>query len=473
MRKNNLLSVAVVVLGIGLICGSARAQVTSFSYQGKLDEAGVPANGQYDFLFKLYQVPSGGSQVGSDFVRDNVQVTNGIFTTFMSFGTTPFLTSPLYYVEVAVRPGASTGVYTVLSPRTAIQTTPYSLKSFASDIATNATLLDGIGSSSFVQTGDPRLTDARNPLPNSPNYIQNSSGLQASANFNVGGNGTVAGNLSAGTVLANLVSTTTLGVNGNLSMSGGGSISVDTGPREGRFNESLMVFNDVGQTNVSTGVTTEVTNQLINIGANTGREGPFLSSRDGFWMRFDTRAGFNGIHFFKKASGTGTETAMVTIDPSGNMGVGVTAPSAKLEVAGTVRVGVIGFGGLSSVCFNGSLILSSCSSSSRYKTNIDNFSNGLDLIRRLRPVSFNWRDGGMPDLGLVAEEVAAIEPLLTTTNSKGETEGVKYDRVGVVLINAVKEQQVQIEVLKKQISALTALLCADNGQADVCRSKEQ
>lgn len=47
----------------------------------------------------------------------------------------------------------------------------------------------------------------------------------------------------------------------------------------------------------------------------------------------------------------------------------------------------------------------------------------------------------MPDLGLVAEAVAEVEPLLTTPTDKGETEGIKYDRVGGVLVNAVNEQQ--------------------------------
>jgi hypothetical protein len=49
------------------------------------------------------------------------------------------------------------------------------------------------------------------------------------------------------------------------------------------------------------------------------------------------------------------------------------------------------------------------------------------------------------DLGLVAEEVAAAEPLLVTRNEKGEVEGVKYDRLSAVFINAFKEQQAQIE----------------------------
>jgi hypothetical protein len=41
--------------------------------------------------------------------------------------------------------------------------------------------------------------------------------------------------------------------------------------------------------------------------------------------------------------------------------------------------------------------------------------------------------------------VAAVEPLLVTHNSSGQVEGVKYDRLSAVFINAFKEQQAQIE----------------------------
>ena len=75
----------------------------------------------------------------------------------------------------------------------------------------------------------------------------------------------------------------------------------------------------------------------------------------------------------------------------------------------------------------------------------------------------------MADMGLVAEDVAAIEPLLTTTNDKGQVEGVKYDRVGVVLVNAVQEQQRQIEAQQKQIKSLTKIVCAMKPKADICR----
>ncbi len=164
------------------------------------------------------------------------------------------------------------------------------------------------------------------------------------------------------------------------------------------------------------------------------------------------------------------------IRASGGVGIGTNAPAAKLHVNGTIRLDTLGVAGSTPLCHNGSNQIATCSSSARYKSNISSFSPGLELIRKLRPVSFNWKDGGMSDMGLVAEEVNAVEPLLTTTNSKGEIEGVKYDRVGVVLVSAVQEQQrqiekqqKQIEQQRKQIESLTKIVCATNSTADICR----
>ena len=127
----------------------------------------------------------------------------------------------------------------------------------------------------------------------------------------------------------------------------------------------------------------------------------------------------------------------------------------------------LGSAGSTPLCRNTSNQISSCSSSARYISNITSFTSGLNVISRLRPVSFNWRDGGTLDLGLVAEEVAGAEPLLTSTNDIGQIEGVKYDRVGVVLVNAIKEQQGEIEsqrkeidALRREVSGLKALICA-------------
>jgi hypothetical protein len=141
-----------------------------------------------------------------------------------------------------------------------------------------------------------------------------------------------------------------------------------------------------------------------------------------------------------------------------------------------VALDVLGTGGSLSLCWNSAHQISTCSSSIQYKQNIHDYSSGLDVLKRLRPVSFNWKADDKPDLGLVAEEAGRVEPLLATYDDKGQIEGVKYDRVGVILINAVKEQQSQIEAQSRliarqqqQIDALTKLVCALNAAADVCK----
>ena len=58
----------------------------------------------------------------------------------------------------------------------------------------------------------------------------------------------------------------------------------------------------------------------------------------------------------------------------------------------------------------------------------------------------------MRDIGLGAEEVEQVEPLLTFRNANGEIEGVKYNQLSAVFINALKEQQAQIERQKNELS---------------------
>ncbi|MEK6303499.1 MAG: tail fiber domain-containing protein [Acidobacteriota bacterium] len=141
-----------------------------------------------------------------------------------------------------------------------------------------------------------------------------------------------------------------------------------------------------------------------------------------------TAIGANATAFQSNGIYIGTATEIVVVP-------------GRILLSGTLTVQEYESGGFSSVCKTVSGALAFCSSSLRYKTNIAPFNSGLSLVNRLRPITFDWKTGGMHDLGLGAEDVAAIEPLLVTYNKDGQIEGVKYDRIGVVLLNAVKEQQ--------------------------------
>ena len=116
-----------------------------------------------------------------------------------------------------------------------------------------------------------------------------------------------------------------------------------------------------------------------------------------------------------------------------------------------VRIAGLGAAGSTQLCRNADNEIATCSSSLRYKTNIAPFRFGLSFINQLRPITFDWKTGGMSDVGFSAEDVARINPLFVFYNSKGEVEGVKYDRLSVLFVNAFKEQQTQIEAQQKQL----------------------
>jgi hypothetical protein len=187
-----------------------------------------------------------------------------------------------------------------------------------------------------------------------------------------------------------------------------------------------------------------VTSEILSTGAGAGlkfRNRGSSTSDDWVWYSHG-----NVARLFR--SGTGD---LLTITTSGAVTFG-----------GVVALNAVGSAGGLLLCRNPSNQISHCSSSLRYKNNIAALDRGFDLINQLRPVTYDWKASGERDLGLVAEEVAKVEPLLVTRNEKGEIEGVKYDRITVALINVVKQQQSQIEALKK-------LVCKDHPEAELCR----
>jgi hypothetical protein len=54
-----------------------------------------------------------------------------------------------------------------------------------------------------------------------------------------------------------------------------------------------------------------------------------------------------------------------------------------------------------------------------------------------RPIAFTWKQGGMLDVGLGTEDLEQVEPPLTFRSDNGEIEGVKYNRLSAVFINAI------------------------------------
>ena len=128
-----------IVLAMSLGATTARAQTSSFTYQGRLTDGGAAANGNYDLQFALFDSLSGGAQVGSTQTISTVAVSNGVFTVSLDLGANSF-PGANRFLEISARPTGA-GSFTLLTPRQQITSTPYAVRSASAasaDTATNA-----------------------------------------------------------------------------------------------------------------------------------------------------------------------------------------------------------------------------------------------------------------------------------------------------------------------------------------------
>jgi hypothetical protein len=198
---------AALVAISALVGVAARAQTplgAAFTYQGELALAGSPATGSFDIRFRLFDAPTGGSQVGSTLCSDDVAVTSGRFAASLDFGSAAF-NGHKRFLEIEVRQNTgldcsdATG-YTVLSPRQELTVAPhasYSLMAASAQTASNAQNLNGQPPSFFTSAANLTGTLASGLLSgtySSPLTLSNPSNVFT-------GNGAGLTNLSA----ANLV----------------------------------------------------------------------------------------------------------------------------------------------------------------------------------------------------------------------------------------------------------------------------
>ena len=426
-----------------LSAGAALAQGTAFTFQGKLGDSGSPVNNALDMQFKLFDGadPNNSSQIGTTITLNNplVQVTNGVFTVQLDFGAAS-LPGADRFLEIGIRLN-NTDPYTLLSPRTKITSSPYAIRSL------NATGADGLSSacvgciqssqissvdaSKLTGTVPPGAITASSLPPGSINYIQNRTTGQA-GNFNISGNGT-AGTFSATSFnadtqynIGNFRVLSTPGPNTFVGVLAGANnrVSFGHGVLNTFFGGEAGGGNTDGASNSffgsSAGLANQTGSNLTAVGANA-------------------TVGSDGL-VYATAIGAGAQ-----VNASNTIALG------RIDGSDSVVIYGLGMAGSTQLCRNTLNQIANCSSSLRYKTKITPFGLGLNVVNRLSPITFNWKQGGMKDLGLGAEDVEKVAPLLVTYNDKGEVEGVKYDRVAVVLINAVKEQQSQIEAQQKLI----------------------
>ena len=125
MQKMIAIGVALGLLGL-FGQQQAAAQGTVFTYQGKLNQNGVAFTGTAEIAPTLWDAASGGSQVAQNNpVTLLVDVSNGLFTASLDFGTTPFIAGAPRWLQLGVR--TAFGPYTILSPLQPLTATPYAI----------------------------------------------------------------------------------------------------------------------------------------------------------------------------------------------------------------------------------------------------------------------------------------------------------------------------------------------------------
>ncbi|MDX2304200.1 MAG: tail fiber domain-containing protein [Microscillaceae bacterium] len=228
----------------------------------------------------------------------------------------------------------------------------------------------------------------------------------------------------------------------------------------GDFSQKVVALNGalgVGIKNPARPIHLRATNAIFRI--DRDRDDPGFNI-----VRYDNN--FNNVwksfFFYTRATGvnqgkfviadwatnvSGPSTARLVIANNGNVGIGdflFTNPSQKLTVSGNVLA-------------TGSFI----TSDKRFKRNIETIPSAMDRLDKINGVSYSYEtqkfaERGLPEgknLGLIAQEVEKVFPELVVEDAEGY-KAVNYDGLIPVLIEALKEQKAEIDLLKEELKTL-------------------
>jgi len=152
----------------------------------------------------------------------------------------------------------------------------------------------------------------------------------------------------------------------------------------------------------------------------------------------------------KAASGLFTLGSIMVVPPAlnitslGNVGLGVTSPTYRLELPN-----VAGPSG------RGRANAWTTYSSIRWKTKVRPISQAMEKVRQLEGVRFEWKDDGRPDIGLIAEQVGKVVPEVVDYQAdSNDAIAIDYGRLVALLVEAIKQQDARIAELERTIQGM-------------------
>ena len=264
---------------------------------------------------------------------------------------------------------------------------------------------------------------------------------------------------------------------------------------------NALTSNTTGSNNTATGSGALVNNNANNntaVGADSlfrntaGLENTAMGGRALFSNtsgNFNTAVGFNAL-----SNATGLKNVAI----GHQAGIKVTTGSNNIDIGApggdgdsqTIRIGSPGsqnstfIAGISGNPMAGSLVvvnrsgkLGVTTSSARFKDEIKPMNEASDTLMELKPVTFRYKKqidpDGIPQFGLVAEEVEKLNPDLVVRDKEGKPFSVRYDAVNAMLLNEFLKEHRKVEQMEKQIEKLTAGLQKVSAQIKLSKSAPQ
>jgi hypothetical protein len=251
-----------------------------------------------------------------------------------------------------------------------------------------------------------------------------------------------------------------------------------------------LVYNSTGSQNTANGFSALRANMSGSQNTADGVNSLFRNTTGGGNVAIGYNALFNNMTGgFNTALGPGAGSQLTTgsnnIDIA-NKGIAAEANTIRIGTTGTqTNTYIAGISGVTvaggvGVITDSSGHLGTVVSSARFKTEIKTMDKTSEAILSLKPVTFRYKHEldpeGIPQFGLVAEEVEKVNPDLVARDEQGKPYTVRYEAVNAMLLNEFLKEHRTVQDLKgivaqqqKQIDTLTTGLQKVSAQVELSK----